>query len=255
VTVVDRHSDLAVLAVQGPRSAELLAAAGLPVAPAYLSFTTAGLTTAGGCTVASSTVAGGGADPAGGQAEDTIVVCRTGYTGEHGYELIVSVRSAGSLWDRLLAVGAPLGVLPCGLGARDTLRTEAGYPLHGQDLSREISPVQAGLGWAVGWRKPAFAGREALLAERAAGPGRRLVGLETVARAVPRPATGVLAGTRRIGVVTSGTFSPTKRVGIALALLDSDAGWSVGDQVELDLRGRRIDVVIVKPPFVPSRVR
>jgi glycine cleavage system T protein (aminomethyltransferase) len=224
--IVNRHGDHTILAVQGPRSAELLAAIGLPTGHPYMSFV---------------------------EAED-VIVCRTGYTGEHGYELISPIRAGAELWDRLMAKGAPFGLLPCGLGARDTLRTEMGYPLHGQDLSAEISPVQARAGWAVGWDKPEFWGRSALLAERAAGPKRRLVGLETLARAVPRPGMTVLDGDAAIGVVTSGTFSPSRKVGIALALLDADAGRSFGDEVELDVRGRRVRVLIAKPPFVPSQV-
>ena len=227
IAVVNRHLDYAVLAVQGPRSAELLAALGLPNGHPYLSFA----------------------------ITDEIVVCRTGYSGEHGYELLVGSERAAEVWDRLLAEGAAFGVLPCGLGARDTLRTEMGYPLHGQDLSTEISPVQAGAGWAVGWQKPEFWGREALLAERAAGPARRLVGLETLTRAVPRPGMPVLRDGQPIGVTTSGTFSPTRQLGIALALLTTGSGWAVDEQVQLDVRGRRVPVRIVKPPFVPSRVR
>jgi aminomethyltransferase len=225
--VVDRHREYAVIAVQGPESARLLDALGLPSGHPYLSFAVAG----------------------------DIVVCRTGYTGEHGYELVVPVAGAGDLWDRLLSAGEAFGVRPCGLGARDTLRTEMGYPLHGQDLSPAISPVRAGAGWAVGWDKPAFWGRRALLAERAAGPARRLVGLRTLARAVPRPGMAVLRGDTRLGEVTSGTFSPTLQVGIALALLDTAGGWAVGDEAELDVRGRRVPVTLVKPPFVQSRVR
>ena len=105
-----------------------------------------------------------------------VTVCRTGYTGEHGYELLVDADRAGELWDALLDAGQDLGIRPCGLGARDTLRTEMGYPLHGHELSRDITPVQARAGWAVGWKKPAFWGREALLAEKEAGPRAAAVG-------------------------------------------------------------------------------
>jgi aminomethyltransferase len=146
-------------------------------------------------------------------------------------------------------------VQPCGLGARDTLRTEMGYPLHGQDLSLDISPVQARAGWAVGWSKPEFWGRDALTAEKAAGPRRTLRGLELTGRGVPRGHMDVYAADRRVGETTSGTFSPTKKAGIALALLDTAAGLSDGDLVEVDIRGRRIEARIVKPPFVPSSVR
>jgi aminomethyltransferase len=231
VTVTDRHTDFAVLAVQGPRSADLLAALGLPAEHDYMRFVAA--------------------EWSGRQ----VVVCRTGYTGEHGYELLPAADDAGPLWDALLAAGADLGVRPCGLGARDTLRTEMGYPLHGQDLSLSISPVQARLGWAVGWKKPAFWGREPLLAEREAGPRRRLWGLEAVDRAIPRPGMHVYAGDQSVGEVTSGTFSPTKRVGIALALLDTAAGLDADDSVAVDVRGRRAAMRVVKPPFVTPSVR
>ena len=234
IAVTDRHSALAVLAVQGPRSARVLAELGLPTEQRYMSFLDV------------SVEAG------------RVRVCRTGYTGEHGYELVLDAAAAPALWSQLLAVAGSLGGRACGLGARDTLRTEQGYPLHGQDLSPEITPVQAGCGWAVGWRKPEFWGRSALLAEREAGPVRRLRGLRAVGRGVPRPEMAVVAGDTGdtvVGRTTSGTFSPTLRCGIALALLDTSAGLQDGDQVSVDVRGRRLDCVVQAPPFVPSHVR
>jgi len=227
--VEDLHRSLAVLAVQGPRSAELVAALGLPNDHGYMSFVATeweGL---------------------------PVVVCRTGYTGELGFELLPRWQDAGSLWDALLAQGAPLGLLPCGLGARDTLRTEMGYPLHGQDLSSEITPVQARAGWAVGWDKERFWGREALLAEKSAGPRRLLRGLESLDRGIPRSGMPVQSEGGPVGTVTSGTFSPTRRVGIGLALLD--ASVSEGDEVSVDVRGRPSRMRVVRPPFVPSHVR
>jgi aminomethyltransferase len=235
VTIDDEHEDYSVLAVQGPRSAELLGALGLPADHDYMRFA----------------VASFGGDFGGVE----MTVCRTGYTGEHGYELVFPAGASELVWDALLAEGQPLGVRPCGLAARDTLRTEMGYPLHGQDLSVEISPVQARSGWAVGWNKPEFWGREALLAEKAAGPRRQLWGIEALDRGIPRPHMTVLRGDARVGEVTSGTFSPTKRVGIGLALLDTDAGLGEGDELSLDVRGRRSQVRVVRPPFVKSSVR
>jgi aminomethyltransferase len=232
ITVTNQHEDYAVLAVQGPSSAALLEAVGLPADHPYMGYVEASF---------------GGAP---------VIVCRTGYTGEHGYELLPRSADAVPLWDALLAAGASLGARPCGLGARDTLRTEMGYPLHGQDLSLEISPVQARSGWAVGWKKPAFWGREALLAEKEVGPRRRLGGLEALDRGIPRPGMRVLgADGVQVGTVTSGTFSPTRKVGIGLALLATAAGLSAGDVVEIDVRGRRSRVKLVDPPFVPSSVR
>jgi aminomethyltransferase len=231
ITVRNEHLAYAVLAVQGLRSADVLAAVGLPTEHEYMSFESAKL----------------------GDVE--LTVCRTGYTGEHGYELVVPAGQATGLWDALIAAGEPSGIRACGLAARDTLRTEMGYPLHGQELTLDISPVQAGSGWAVGWSKPEFWGRDALLAEKAAGPRRRLYGLESTDRGIPRRHMDVLVGDQVIGEVTSGTFSPTKRVGIGLALLDASAGVEPGALVEVDVRGRRSQMRVVKPPFVHPSVR
>ncbi|MEV1290403.1 glycine cleavage system aminomethyltransferase GcvT [Micromonospora sp. NPDC049679] len=233
VTVTNEHEGYAVLAVQGPRSAAVLAALGLPTDHAYMSFAEAELAGAG----------------------VPLVVCRTGYTGEHGYELVVPAAHAVAVWDALLAAGEPEGIRACGLAARDTLRTEMGYPLHGQDLSLQISPVQARLGWAVGWGKPAFWGREALLAEKAAGPRRTLWGLAAIDRGIPRCHMAVYAGDAVVGEVTSGTFSPTRKAGIALALLDTASGLGEGSTVEVDVRGRRSAMRVVKPPFVTPSVK
>jgi aminomethyltransferase len=231
ITVTDEHLRYAVLAVQGPRAAGTLAALKLPIAHDYMSFDTAVL---------------GAAD---------LIVCRTGYTGEQGFELVVPAAEATAVWDALMHAGAPFDVRACGLGARDTLRTEMGYPLHGQELGPDITPVQARAGWAVGWSKPAFWGREALLAERAAGPRRSLRGLELTGRGIPRGHMPVYAGGVQVGETTSGTFSPTKKVGIALALLDTSAALTDGDLVTVDIRGRRTEARIVKPPFVDTSVR
>jgi len=236
VEIIDRHRDLAVLAVQGPRSPEVLATV-LPEAGLaeldYMAFV----------------------DVAARNAGADVRVGRTGYTGEHGYELLVPADDAPRVWDALLAAAEPLGGRAAGLGARDTLRTEMGYPLHGQDLSTDISPVQARSGWAVGWRKPEFWGRDALLAEKEAGPARRLRGLRATGRGIPRAGMDVLADGHKVGVTTSGTFSPTLKVGIALALIDTAAGVGPEDTVDVDVRGRTLPCVVVAPPFVPSHVR
>ena len=230
VEVVDLHEQEAILAVQGPRSDDVLRTAGLPASHPYMSF------------------------ESGAVGDVPVVVCRTGYTGERGYELVVPSAGAGVVWDRLLDAGEPHGIRPCGLGARDTLRTEMGYPLHGQDISMEITPVQARLGWAVGWGKDAFWGRDALLAERAAGPERVLRGLSATGRAIPRPSMAIrVGGGRGVGAVTSGTFSPTLRRGIGLALLAADVGD--GDEVFVDVRGRPEAFTVTRPPFVKSGVR
>ncbi len=226
ITVTDEHEAYAVLAVQGPRSADLLAALDLPTEHGYMSFDAASL------------------------AAVELTVCRTGYTGELGFELVVPAEHAVTVWDALFAAGEAFELRACGLAARDTLRTEMGYPLHGQDLSLDITPVQARSGWAVGWDKPAFWGRDALRAEKAAGPRRTLRGLVAVDRAIPRPGMTVHVGDQQVGVVTSGTFSPTRKQGIALALVNTDANLPDGAEVEIDIRGRRAPVTLTKPPFV-----
>ena len=229
ISISDDHDAYAVLAVQGPRSTEVLAALDLPTEHDYMSFTVASY------------------------GDVSLTVCRTGYTGEHGYELVVPSDDAAVVWDALMKAGEPHGLRAVGLAARDTLRTEMGYPLHGQDLSLEISPVQAGSGWAVGWSKPSFWGRDALLAERAAGPARKLWGLQAQDRGIPRCHMDVLVGDDVVGEVTSGTFSPTLRVGIGLALLSPSV--KADDLVEVDVRGRRSSMRVVKPPLVRPSVR
>jgi aminomethyltransferase len=229
IEVVDEHRAYAVLAVQGPRSDDVLAAVGLPSGHDYMSFRVASFD------------------------GHRVVACRTGYTGERGYELVVPALGARPVWDAVLAAGEPLGIRPCGLAARDTLRTEMGYPLHGQDISLDVTPVQARLGWAVGWDKPEFWGRGVLLAEREAGRARTLLGLVATGRGIARPGMQVLAGDEVVGAVTSGTFSPTLRRAVALALVHPHL--AVGDEVAVDVRGRREAFTVTRPPFVPSHVR
>ena len=230
VTVTDHHDDYAVLAVQGPRSDEVLHRIGLTTGHDYMAFETA--------------------DHAG----TRLTVCRTGYTGERGYELVVPSDAAPALWDAILDAGVGDGIEPCGLGARDTLRTEMGYPLHGQDISLDVTPNEARLGWAVGWSKPRFWGKERLVEEKAAGPARILRGLVAVGRGIPRPGMRVMITAHLpIGEVTSGTFSPTLRKGIGLALLDAQV--TDGAEVAVDVRGRREIFVLTRPPFVDSSVR
>ena len=230
VTVTNQHRDFAVLAVQGTLSDEVVSGAGLPAGHDYMTFARA--------------------DYQG----TPVTVCRTGYTGERGYELVVPVGVAVAVWDAVLAAGEPYGLQPAGLGARDTLRTEMGYPLHGQDLSPAITPVQARLGWAVGWKKESFFGAEVLRAEKEVGPMRLLRGLRAVGRGIPRPGMVVrVPDGREVGTVTSGTFSPTLKIGIALALIE--AGLTDDDVVTVDVRGRQEPFVITKPPFVTPGVR
>lgn len=218
VVVTDEHHDWAVLAVQGPESLQLLRRAGFDADLPYMGFTLV----------------------------DDVVVCRTGYTGEVGFELLVPAGRADDVFSALLAGKPQL----CGLGARDTLRLEMGYPLHGQDLSTEITPVQAGLSWAVGWRKPEFWGREALTAEKAAGPERRLVGLVATERGIPRAGMSVLVDGEGVGLVTSGGFSPTRKIGIALALVGASAVTAA--EFSVSVRGRDLRMNRSELPFVAT---
>jgi aminomethyltransferase len=232
VEVANRHTDFAVLAVQGPASDDVMGALGLPSDLQYMSWVDA-------------------------EFEGRPVrVCRTGYTGERGYELVPGWPDAPVVWEALVHEAGLRGGRPAGLGARDTLRTEMGYALHGQDLSPEITPVQARVGWAVGWRKPSFFGRTALLTEREEGPVRASWGLLALDRGVLRGHLGVLdAEGVRIGETTSGTFSPTLGQGIGLALIDTISEVAENDEIAVDVRGRRLRVRVVKPPFVPAHVR
>ncbi len=225
IEVEDQHRAYAVLAVQGPLSDEVLTAVGLPVDHEYMSFATG-------------TVDG-----------VELTVCRTGYTGERGYELVVAAENALVVWDAVMAAGEQYGIRACGLGARDTLRTEMGYPLHGHELSAEISPVMARAGWAVGWSKPAFWGKAELERQKSEKQVRTLRGLLAQGRGIPRPGMTVHGdGGAELGEVTSGTFSPTLRQGIGLALLDP--GVAEGDTVTVDVRGRQEAFTVTRPPFV-----
>jgi aminomethyltransferase len=212
----------ALLAVQGPEARRRLAALA-PEAAAVAHFG-----------VSATTLPGGVSGFVGG----------TGYTGEDGVELFVPVEAAVGVWRALLDAG----VVPAGLGARDTLRLEMGYPLHGHELGPGITPLQAGLGWVVGWDKPAFAGRDALLAEKERGPSRRLAGILLADRQVPRAECAVRIAGEPAGEVTSGNVSPVLGRGIALAFLPP--GTKPGTAVEVDIRGRAATGEVVKPPFV-----
>ena len=173
-------------------------------------------------------------------------VAGTGYTGEDGLEIAVPTEHAAALWDAVLAAGFS----PAGLGARDTLRLEAGLPLHGHELGAGITPLQAGLGWVVAWDKGDFRGRAALDAERQAGVTRRLRALTVEGRRPPRADQVILVDGQEAGVVTSGNFSPILGQGIALAFCPP--GVAIGDQVAIDVRGETVAATVVKPPFVTA---
>jgi aminomethyltransferase len=178
------------------------------------------------------------------------LVAGTGYTGEDGVEFAVPGAQADELWAAVLAAG----ITPAGLGARDTLRLEAGLPLHGHELGPGITPLQAGLGWVVGWDKGDFIGRAALEEEKATGPARRLRGLVAEGRQPLRDGADVQVNGRSVGRVTSGNFSPMRERGIGLALIDAEAQLLDGDAVTVVQRGRELPANLVRPPLWPPRV-
>lgn len=230
ITVTNLHSDYAVLAIQGPLAPDVLAKLGVITDIDYMAFTHVSIS---------------GAD---------VIVCRTGYTGELGFELLPKVDDASRVWDAIVDVIAPMGGLVCGLGARDTLRTEMGYPLHGHELSLEITPVEASAGWAVGWKKDNFIGSQVLKAQREQGASRKSFALKSLDRGIPR--AGMLVKNLDgdvVGEITSGTFSPTLKHGIGLALLNSNI--DLGQTLVIDVRGRDSQCEVVKLPFVTSHVR
>jgi aminomethyltransferase len=230
ITVANLHEKFAVLALQGPRAKDVIESFGINPTMDYMAFAHV---TIAGCDV---------------------ILCRTGYTGEHGYELVPSWDEASTVWDALVLAMQPFDGAICGLGARDTLRTEMGYPLHGHELSLDITPVQASAGWAIGWKKEAFRGSEVLKAQKEEGKVRTLKALKSNDRGIPRAGMAVKnsAGVE-IGIVTSGTFSPSLKVGIALALIEPE--YQIGQEVIIDVRGRESSATISELPFMPSRVR
>jgi aminomethyltransferase len=177
------------------------------------------------------------------------LVARTGYTGEDGFEVFVEWGRAAELWAGLLEAGTGRGLIPCGLGARDTLRLEAGMPLYGNELDRDTNPFEAGLGRVVKLDKPAdFVGRAALEKVARDGPAKRLVGLIVRGRGIARHGHAVFAGDRRTGVVTSGTHSPTLNVPIAMAYVAPDDG-EPGTILDVEIREQRVAAEVVALPF------
>jgi aminomethyltransferase len=177
------------------------------------------------------------------------LVSRTGYTGEDGFEIYCDSKDAVSLWNEVLEAGKEEGVIPCGLGARDTLRFEANLALYGQELSSEISPLEAGIGFAVKLNKEAdFIGKEALKQQKENGLPRKLVGIEMIDRGIPRHGYPVYKGDTQIGEVTTGTQSPTLKKNIGLALIDAKE-TELGNEVEVEIRGKRLKAAVSATPF------
>jgi len=230
IEIVNLHLEYAVIAVQGPLAPQVMQSLGVNTEIDYMAF---------------ETVTVGGAE---------VILCRTGYTGELGYELLPKVGDASKIWDAIVEAIEPVGGLVCGLGARDTLRTEMGYPLHGHELSLEITPVEASASWAIGWDKGDFQASAVLRSQKSEGAKRRSVAIKSLDRGIPRGGMSVKSKDgAALGEVTSGTFSPSLKVGIGIALLDSTV--KIGDQLIIDVRGRDSLVEVVKLPFMPSHVR
>lgn len=230
ISITNLHEKFGVLAVQGPKSKAVIESLGLNPAMDYMAFEHVEIS----------------GRPA--------ILCRTGYTGEHGYEILPSWEDAPAVWDCLVTAIAPFDGLVCGLGARDTLRTEMGYPLHGHELTSEITPVQASASWAIGWEKPTFSGAAELVKQREAGQHTKLRALISQDRGIPRAGMQVKNSAGEIvGEITSGTFSPSLKKGIALALIKPD--YKIGDELIVDVRGRDSVAVITKLPLVTSNVR
>jgi len=225
----DRTMETALIGLQGPKAQELLQ----PHCPADLG------SLPGYSFIGETTVAG-----------QRALVARTGYTGEDGFELYVDAADAEPIWD--LFAGS--GVTVCGLGARDTLRTEAGMPLYGHEIDDSTNPYEAGLGWTVSLAKEGFAGREALTRIKAEPLARKLVGLLVEEGGVPRPGFPLMVADRQVGQLTSGTFSPTLKRSIAMGYAVSPAA-ELGTHLEVEIRGKRVGATVVSLPFVPHHTR
>ena len=175
-------------------------------------------------------------------------ISRTGYTGEDGFEIFVPPNVADRLWQAILESGRSAEVIPCGLGARDTLRLEAAMRLFGNDIDETTSVLEAGLGWTIGWKKASFIGRDRLLEQKERGITRRLVGFEMIDRAIARHGYPVMSAGRQVGTVTSGTQTPFLNKAIGMAYVPSDLK-SVGTEIDIDVRGRVARARIVSLPF------
>lgn len=177
-----------------------------------------------------------------------VIVSRTGYTGEDGYEIYAPAAQADVIWSKLLEIGEEDGLIPCGLGARDTLRFEAKLPLYGQELSADITPLEAGLGFFVKLDKGDFIGRDVLAEQKEHGAPRNMVGIELIDRGIPRSHYPVYRDGRQIGEVTTGTQSPTLKRNLGLALIEADSA-ALGTPVEVEIRGKLLKAEVVKAPF------
>ena len=178
-----------------------------------------------------------------------VLVSRTGYTGEDGFEIVGSDEALRHVWDKILTVGRPFGIKPCGLGARDTLRTEACYPLYGHELDEETTPIEAGLGVFVSLNKGEFNGRAVLIGQKENGTKKKLVVFKMTGKsAPPRPHYPICANGANVGIVTSGTQSPSLNVGIGMGYVPSERA-KTDTQLEIEIRGKRAPAIIVPKPI------
>jgi aminomethyltransferase len=229
VDIEDRTFELALIALQGPKAEELMPAKGLEDLP-YFGFRPAEV------------------------AGTSALVSRTGYTGEDGFEIFVPADRVVKVWDAILENGAPHGVLPAGLGARDATRLEAALRLYGNDMDDSVNPYEAGLGWTVRLDKGEFIGREALARVKRDGPRRTLVGLKTAPGDIARHGAAVRSQDRQVGNVTSGTHSFFLGHPIALALVEV-ASLRVGETAGVEVRGRQASAEVVQLPFYRGSAR
>jgi len=177
------------------------------------------------------------------------LIARTGYTGEDGFEIYTNSRDAEAVWDGVMEAGREFGIVPVGLGARDTLRLEVGYPLYGNDIDHSVTPIEAKLGWVVKLKTPKdFIGREILERQRDEKPARNLVGLSVTGKGFPRHGTPLFQGDRQVGTVTSGSIAPALNTGVCLGLVEYGVRKN-GTEMEAEVRGKRIPVKVVGIPF------
>jgi len=228
VKATNLHGDRALIAIQGPRSVEWLQP-----------YVEADLASMKYYACAETRLKG---------LRETVVIARTGYTGEDGFEIFLPSEEATPVWDALLAENREAGLAACGLGARDVLRLEAGMPLYGHEMTEEITPLQAGMAWAIKFEKPQFVGRDALAAQRDANDYARIVGLTMEGRVPARAGYPVFAGGARVGEIRSGSFGPAVGKNIATALVEPSAA-AEGTALEVEVRGTRHPAVVVPVQF------
>lgn len=226
VTLQDKSADVALLAIQGPHAVQIVQSLTPTPIDTLASFRFATVSLVG----------------------VPVVVSRTGYTGEDGYELYVPSSHAAELWRQLMSAGTELGLEPCGLGCRDTLRLEARLPLYGHELTESITPLEAGLGMFVKLEAGDFIGRASLLEQKTEGVQRKLVGIQLLDRGIPRAGYPVYQDGKQVGEMTSGTLSPTLKLPLGLAIVESSLAV-IDTELDVEIRGKFIKAKVIKAPF------